>query len=96
MTSIGITSSITAESRTYEVIVSVSGAPPVEAGYLHSPETFTATGVRIAYRDSEVTAISILTTTDTLHTHIEEPDLWEPWIRELVEQYRPVAVAEGA
>lgn len=80
---------VTAETNVRTLTFAVSGVRPVKADY----EYFTVTGARITYKDSEVTTLSILVDDEcefiAVRTEPEYYDMWEPWLRDLVEQHRP-------
>ncbi|WP_454613325.1 hypothetical protein [Streptomyces collinus] len=89
-----ITETVTRRSRTEEITLAVTGAPPTEAGTVASPETFQPTGLRLTYRDGELTAARIPTTSEELVIRLdwtEEP--LDSWILERIERHRPLTPA---
>lgn len=85
-----VAATVATRTRAEEIHLDVTGAPPIEVrGF--GVETFSPTGLRIAYDGTTTKAITILTTTDDLSVRLDRDDLdpIEPWVTALVDEHRP-------
>jgi hypothetical protein len=83
--------------ETHHIQLEVSGVPPITDAF---GESATITGLRLTYRghDCEVGAIRF-TTADDNDLFVADEDMtsanWPTWLREVIDQYRPVQRPEG-
>ncbi|MEU3656501.1 hypothetical protein AB0E67_27570 [Streptomyces sp. NPDC032161] len=86
-------SSLTAETIVRTLTFRVSDVRPIKADY----EYFDVTGLRVTYTAEEVTSLVILSTEERtgeptpITVRLDCYDMWEPWVRELVEAHRPAS-----
>jgi hypothetical protein len=91
-----ITARLAAEVHHIE-LEGITGAPQITDAF---GESATITGLRITYRglDREVGVIRFKTVDDN-DLFVADADMapgnWPTWLRELIDQYRPVELAEG-
>jgi hypothetical protein len=87
-----VTATVTRRTRTEELEITVEGAPPLVLHDLGAREVFHPTGLRVTYRDSETTALTILTAEGvhiSIRLDLTEEDPLAVWVTVLVDEHRP-------
>ncbi|MGV9226370.1 hypothetical protein ACWDPF_27300 [Streptomyces albogriseolus] len=76
-------------ARTLEL--TVSDVPPVKYDFVYCD----VVGVRVSYAREEVTSLTVLAIDQDskqlvpIAYRVDLQDIWQPWIRELVDEHRP-------
>jgi hypothetical protein len=76
-------------ARTLEI--TVSDVPPVKYDFVYCD----VVGVRVSYVHEEVISLTVLTIEEEskrlvpIAYRVDLQDVWEPWLRELVDEHRP-------